>query len=164
MADILIRPAERADAPIIAQLWAELVDYHTALDTNLPLPAPDGGQRYADRITQRMNDPFTRVLVAEADEHIVGYVMGVIMDLMPDIFEQEPVGFIADIAVTAAYRRQGIGRRLVDELIVWFREHTVDAYDWHVAAQNASGQRFWEAVGGRPVMIRMRAMIEENQK
>jgi ribosomal protein S18 acetylase RimI-like enzyme len=164
VAEVIIRPVKRADAPLVAQLWAELVAYHTALDTQLPQPAPDGGQRYADRVVQRINDPFTHVLVAEADGQIVGYVMGVIMDLLPDIFEQEPVGFIADIAVTQTYRRQGIGRMLVDELVVWFRGHRVHAYDWHVAAQNTEGQRFWEAVGGRPVMIRMRAPIEKEEK
>ncbi|MCB9452070.1 MAG: GNAT family N-acetyltransferase [Anaerolineaceae bacterium] len=162
MDELIIRPVSRSEADTVAQLWAELVAYHTALDPALPHPTPDGRQQYARRIIQRLNDSYTRVLVAEVNHEIVGYVMGVIMDLMPDIFNQEPVGFIADIAITEAYRRQGIGRRLVEELIIWFQEHHITAYDWHVAAQNIAGQRFWESVGGRPVMIRMRATIEEH--
>lgn len=160
MADFVIRPVTRSDAPQIGRLWTALVAYHTALDATLPLPAADGERRYADRVVQRLNDPYTRVLVAEAGGLLVGYVMGVIVDLMPDIFEQEPVGFIADIFVDGAYRRHGVGRQLVNEITDWFREHDVQAFDWHVAARNQEGQAFWEAVGGRPVMIRMRATIQ----
>jgi ribosomal protein S18 acetylase RimI-like enzyme len=159
---ITIRFVETADAPTIAALWTDLVAYHQSLDSALPTSAPNGAGRYAKRLLQHLDDNNTCALVAEVDGKIIGYVLGMIVDLLPDIFAEQPGGFLADIYVEAAYRRKGVGRALVRELQDWFREKGVTHFDWHVAAQNADGLAFWRSVGGREVMIRMRAQLGEN--
>ena len=47
----------------------------------------------------------------------------------------------------------------MDALRQWFREQNVTHFDWHVAAQNPDALAFWRSVGGREVMIRMRAVL-----
>jgi ribosomal protein S18 acetylase RimI-like enzyme len=156
---IVIRPVTADDAPAIAQLWESLVAYHKVLDSALPDAAPNGSGRYTKRLLQHLDDPYTRAFVAEKDGQIVGFILGMIIDLLPDIFAQEPGGFLADIFVDAAHRRHGIGKKLVDALRQWFREQNVTHFDWHVAAQNPDALAFWRSVGGREVMIRMRAVL-----
>jgi len=160
---VTIRPATPADAPVIARFWESLVAFHQALDSDLPIAAPNGAGRYTKHLLQYLDDPQTRALVAEADGRVVGYVLGMIVDLLPDVFAQEPGGFLADIYVDSAYRRRGIGGALVAALQAWFHEQGVTHFDWHVAAHNPDALAFWHSIGGREVMIRMRATLGENQ-
>lgn len=153
---VVVRPAVEADAEAIGDLWEELVRFHRYLDPDLPGAASKGGQLYARRIVERLNDTHTRTLVAASDGLIVGYVLGVIVDLVPEMFAPENGGFLADIFVLESYRGQGIGRRLVDSLAHWFRSRGVDHMELYVAARNPSGRAFWDAMGARDVMMRMR--------
>ena len=159
MDEVVIRVATVADTPAIGDLWQQLVDYHREIDAELPEATPKGSMLYARRIADRLDDPQTRVLVAADSEKLVGYVLGMVVNLTPDIFEQEPTGFLADIFVAADYRQQGIGSRLVDALARWFREQNLPYYEWHVAAANHNARAFWKRVGGDETMIRMRSYL-----
>jgi len=161
MDEAMIRPAVASDMVVIGKLWAKLVDYHRELDADMPQATPQGAELYARNLASRLQDSQTKVFVAEQDGRVVGYVLGVVVDLMPEIFEQETSGFLADIFVEAGYRGQGTGRALVEALAQWFRERRVRYFDWHVAASNAVGRAFWESLGARPWQIRMRVDIRD---
>lgn len=166
MVKIVVRSATANDADAIAQMWQALVEFHTKIDPDLPPEAPNGARRYARRILERIDDPLTRVFVAEVDGNLAGYVLGVVVDLVPEMFSQEPSGFLADIYVSDAYRRAGVGGALVRALTDWFNSRGLKYFEWHVSAQNAAGVAFWRAMNGRDVMLRMRAELpvkpEEN--
>lgn len=157
---VIIRPATPDDGEAIARLWEKLVTYHTQLDSDLPRPIEHGGQIYVHRFIDRVDDPNGRAYVAIADGQIIGYVLGAVIDLVPEMFVQEMCGFLADIYVEEAYRSQGIGHGLVQALADWFRSRGVDYFEWYVAAENQSGRAFWRSIGGREVMVRMRAHLK----
>lgn len=138
-------------------MWQRLVDYHRQLDSDLPPATADGAARYARSLGERIGDTHTRTFVAEKDGRLVGYVLGVMVDFAPEMFAQEPSGFLADIFVDEDHRRAGVGKALVAALTEWFRSLGVTYFEWHVAARNPDGVRFWKALGGREVMLRMRA-------
>ncbi|MEP7291783.1 MAG: GNAT family N-acetyltransferase [Chloroflexota bacterium] len=159
MDKIAIRLLEAGDVDAVAQLWQALVEYHRKLDESLPFAAPQGAKRYARRLMDRVDDPMSRVLVAQADGKIVGYVLGVVVDLAPEMFAQEASGFLADIFVEEAYRQAGVGTALVEALAAWFKQKGLRYYEWHVAARNTDSLAFWQNIGGREVMVRMRAEV-----
>lgn len=161
MDSVVIRLAIAEDIETIGQLWEQLVEHHTHLDTRLPESVPNGGRRYARRLYDTLRDDYARLLVAVVEGKVVGYVLGMIVDLAPDMFEQETSGFLADIFVAPHSRRTGAGRALVLELARWFRERGVQYYEWHVAARNVEALAFWQSVGGEAVMVRMRASVNE---
>ena len=102
------------------------------------------------------NDAQTHAFVAEVQGAVVGYVLGAIVDLTPDLFEHEDVGFIADIYVEPQHRRRGIARQLFHAICDWFAAQGVRQIEWQVAVANSDARRFWEAVGGRALTMRMR--------
>jgi ribosomal protein S18 acetylase RimI-like enzyme len=161
---IIIRRVATADMDAIAALWQDLVAYHQSLDEALPAATPDGARLYAKRIEQRLSDPYTCAFIAEDQGRVIAFVLGMVVDLLPDIFAQEPGGFLADIYVEPAYRRRGVGRALVAALRTWFAEQNVHYFDWHVAARNPEGLAFWRSIGGRDMMVRMRAIVEEDEQ
>lgn len=158
--DVVIRLVAPHDEAAIARMWQELTDYHVALDPRLPGATPGAAERYASRLLERRDDPYTRAFVAEVGGQVVGYVLGAIIDLHPDLFDHVDSGFIADIYVCPAHRRQGIARQLVDRINRWFAEQGVRHTEWQVAAANTEGIRFWEAINGHAIMVRMRVDLD----
>ncbi len=160
---ITVRPVAPQDQNALAHLWQTLVDYHTQLDERLPHTANGAATRYAERLLWRVkHGSSTRAYVAELDGQVVGYVLGSVLDLHPDLFEQREAGFIADLFVLPAYRRRGIARRLVATINAWFAEQGMHIVEWSVAAANVEGLHFWEALGGQPIMVQMRATLDDH--
>jgi GNAT superfamily N-acetyltransferase len=161
---MMIRPAKAADSERIGELWLELIEFHRQLDPYMPLAAKDGNQRYAQRIRHSLNDTYQRVLVAEEHGELLGYVTGMIMDIVPEMFVAERAGVIGDIYVMAEARGQGIGTALMQVMKDWFKLRGVTYYEWSVATANKSGVRFWETtMQGTPIMVRMRASLDDEK-
>lgn len=164
MADVVVRSARPDDAQAIGELWAALVAHHHALDAALPAAAPEGPARYARAIDDHLRSSTTAVLVAECGGQLVGYTIGVVADMMSTFFTHEATGFIADLFVSPDCRRRGIGRRLVMALADWFADRGLVRFEWHAAAQNHDALAFWRALGGAPVLVRMRAEWPRERK
>jgi len=160
MSDAIIRPVEPRDKAAIAALWQALSDYHVELDGRMPVTTPGAAERYAERLIERRDDQFTRAFVAEVDGQVVGYILGAVIDLHPDLFEYVAAGFIADVYVDLAYRRQGIARELVTTINAWFADQGVRYTELQVAAENPGAIQFWRALRGREMMIRMRIPLD----
>ncbi len=157
---MIIRPAKIEDCAMIGAFWHELVGYHQRLDKRLPSATPDGAVRYAQRIRDQLSDSYYHTLVAIEDNGtLIGYVTGMIIETMPDLFEHERCGLLADIYVLSTKRGQGIGKALVETMCDWFRLREVRYYEYHVAAQNEAGMTFWRSMQGKPVMARMRSHL-----
>lgn len=154
--DVVIRPAGEADTVAIGQLWEQLVSYHHDLDAQMPSATDGGGALYARRIANRIEDSHTHALVAVHEGRVIGFALGVVVDMMPEMFEQETGGFLADIFVEDGYRGIGVGRKLVQGMAQWFRSRGIEHMEWYVAALNRDGRAFWETLGGRDMMVRMR--------
>lgn len=157
--DVIIREAVEDDVDRIGALWKKLVSYHRGLDDQLPEAAEDGDKLYARHLLNRLTDQYTHIVVAESDGEVVGFVFGIIVDLVPEMFIAETGGFLADIFVDEAYRGRGVGRDLVDALSKWFRERGVGYVELYVANKNGDARAFWDKMGARELMTRLRFNI-----
>lgn len=155
----MIRLASEADAEQIGRLWLQMVDYHHTFDPHTFRAADDGAELYARRILQSLSDPWTRIFVAEIDGNLAGYALGMVADITTEMFQPLRSGLLSDIFVGAEHRRQGLGRALVAEMSDWFQKQKVDHFEWHVSAQNLAAIQFWQSLGGKATMLRMRAEI-----
>ena len=161
MDDIIIRMATDDDLASIGSLWEKLVAYHNELDDRLPLAAEGGGEIYGQRLAEQLSDPEARVIVVELGSQLVGYAFGVVVDLVPDMFEHARSGLLVDIFVEQEYRGRGIGRKMTTSMAQWFSEQGLQYFEWHVAAGNSAGIDFWRSMGGDDLLVRMRLELDE---
>jgi diamine N-acetyltransferase len=155
----MIRLATKDDAQRIGELWLEMVKYHQEFDKIMFQPSENGNDYYERSVFSRLSDPQTRVLVADVDGKVVGYVLGMIVDITPEMFTPIRSGFLADICVRADYRRQGIGRELVERFVLWLQSQDISYFEWHVSEKNLNAIKFWKSIGGETTMLRMRTHI-----
>ena len=156
----MIRLARQDDVGRIGELWLEMVEYHYRFDERMFRASADGAARYAESIHNRLSDKRTRTLVAEARGEIVGYALGMILDVTTELFMPMHSGFVADIYVVKEHRRQSHGRQLVERLALWFQSQGIQSFEWHIVAGNHNARKFWEALGGQTTMLRMRTEIQ----
>lgn len=159
---MIIRAATHNDADEIGEMWLDLIAYHRQLDATIPAPTVDGEQRYAQRMRYGIDDTYFQIYVAADEDQLVGYVFGTIIDLLPEMFEEQRAGMIGDIYVRPAFRHRGVGKQLMSVMKDWFRLRNVSFYEWYVSSANASAIKFWEeSMHGRAIMVRMRASLDD---
>lgn len=156
----MIRLATQQDTKRISELWLEMVTYHQQFDPQMFRASEKGADYYRQNIMSRLSDSQTRILVVEENREVVGYVLGMIVNITPEMFAPIQSGFLADIFIEEDFRRQGLGRELVERLVLWFQAHNVDYFEWHVSKRNVEAVKFWESIGGETTMLRMRARIQ----
>ena len=140
-----MREANRKDVPAIAALWKEMMDLHRTFDARFEF-APNVMREVERHLVATIRSSGGRVFVAEAQGQVVGYILGEVHIRKP-IYPPGTYGFISDLSVTAAWRRQGIGRALVETLMAWFKRAGVTAVELFVAEANPVSQQFWERMG-----------------
>lgn len=138
------------DWPLLCQGLALLQEYLVQVD---PLGwltmRPDYVRRQAALVSDLVAKHSGAIFVAEVDGNFAGMVTGfVVPRSSPNyngiIFQQ--VGLIGDVAVEAAYRRQGIGRALVEKMEGYLRGQGCDVLSLTVMTFNPA-QGFYAHLG-----------------
>ena len=152
---MVIRKAERADRDALGRLGALLMDVHYNFDRRRFLdPGADASAGYARFLLSQLNDPDAIILVAENEGAVVGYCYAGIEPLSWKELRDE-AGFIHDLALDPAARRQGAGRALVDAAIDWFRGRGLARVMLWTSTQNLAARELFLGAGFRPTMTEM---------
>ncbi len=85
--------------------------------------------------------------VATASGEVVGFVLGGLEDTGEEIY-----GHICNLAVTPAWRKRGIGRRLVERVEQQFAVDLATGVQLEVRASNRPAQQFYRRLGYRPAL------------
>jgi len=159
--NIKIREAANSDLPSLGRLGALLVQEHHDFDPRRFLAAKNRTpQDYASFLGARLNDRNAVVLVAETKGETIGYAYGEIegYDYMS---LRGPAGVLNDLIVDPAHRGRGLGRLLLDEIILRLKSRGVPRIVLSTAAKNKAAQRLFERSGFRPTMIEMTRELDE---
>ena len=113
---ITIRPATASDRPLLRRAIIELQDYERRLHATR-LPGEQIADAYLGWVERRAADSGA-VLVAETQGIFVGFAAGWIEqdDNIAETADSNRFGYISDICVMPAYRRQHTALRLLDNL------------------------------------------------
>ena len=129
--DVLIRKAEERDLDQIAEL--EKVCF------------PEDPWSCASFYNEIVENDRTLYLTAWDGEKIAGY-MG--------IWEILDEGHITNVAVSPLYRRQGIGEKLIDEILRITSMHGIKSWTLEVRVDNEPAIRLYEKMGFRKEGLR----------
>ncbi len=143
---IKIVKAEEHHIPDICILWLEFMRYSENID---PIFTPrDGALEVFEKKYLRpvMKDNNSLVLVALDGEKVVGYSYSLIND-PSDLEKFRQVGVIHDFFITADYRRRGIGEKIYNEILKWFKSRDIDRIELQVIAKNEAACSFWRKHG-----------------
>ena len=145
-----IRRASLDDLDNIESLWWEMMEFHVSLDNYFTLK-PEAGIHHEKYMTGLIKDEETRVFVADGDGQLLGYIVAGVSDY-PPIYLLKNHGHIGAISVTASARRLGIGTKLLDAALDWFRTQGLQRVECGVAVENPVSRAFWEEMGFRGFM------------
>ena len=137
--------AKESHIPEIISLWEEFARFHEPLDPRYPMK-DDARVGYEIHLREEIDANNTRVLVVLDDDRVVGYVMAKIKKI-GEAWKREKYGYIEEMAVTADSRRHGIGSRLLEEILDWFKSEDIEMIEVSVAAKNIIGNSFWNKHG-----------------
>jgi ribosomal protein S18 acetylase RimI-like enzyme len=153
--DLRVRDATLEDRGAIGRLWREMMEFHADHDPRFFHLKPDALDIWLEHLDECMSDEENAILVAEAGGELVGFAMGRPGEDPPP-FASPRHGFVTNFAVTAAWRRRGVGRRLVAALAEAFRAQGITEMRLTVAAGNPASNAFWREMGFEPWMVSMR--------
>lgn len=95
---------------------------------------------YAETLSRWFLAPFTLTLVAHQGAELAGFAM---LGLPSEVHRMPPTAELLAIAVAPAYRRRGIGGRLLRTLLKQARRLGVQRVILHTAVENAPAQRLF---------------------
>ena len=134
-----IRPATRADAPIIANLVRELADYEKLLDEARATPE--------DFLRELESpNPVIHVLIAEWNGSPCGFAL---YFFNFSTFVGRPGLYLEDLFVRPAQRSHGIGRALLRELARIAKQRGCGRMEWAVLDWNEPALRFYKSLEAR---------------
>lgn len=141
---ILIRPYQPADLMTIKALTVTAFN-GVSLEQNVEialgeLNGHDWQWRKARHVDEDVAANATGIFVAERDTEVVGYISTV-------IDRAAGRGRIPNLAVAAELRGQGLGRRLIEHALAYFRAAALEYATIETMAQNEIGQHLYQSCG-----------------
>jgi ribosomal protein S18 acetylase RimI-like enzyme len=152
---ITIRSATVADMSAVGRLGALLMRLHHSFDPKRFIAAQARTEeRYASYLGSQLAEPNVIILVAETDDHVLGYTYAGLegYDYMA---LRGPAGALYDIVVDPAHRGHGIGKLLLDATLAALEAKGAPRVVLSTAEQNESAQRLFARAGFRRTMIEM---------
>jgi ribosomal protein S18 acetylase RimI-like enzyme len=143
---ILAGGAELLDE--VGPLWQELRRHHAELAPQWSVDLQS--LSFADRKAEFLNKSpgGLLVLLARRDDLTIGYCVCTI--------SADRHGDIDSIYVSADYRSQGVGRRLISRAMTWLCEQKVKSINLDVLIGNERALKLYESLGFRTRTLRMR--------
>jgi GNAT superfamily N-acetyltransferase len=143
VSDLLIRPAEPADASLISDLIHELAAFEKQpADCHA---TPDGVR--TTLLEPGAESPPARVLLAEVDGIPAGFAL---YFFTYSTWECAPGLYLEDIYVRPVHRRRGVGRALLQRLTDTAVQRGCRRLELSVLDWNDEAIEFYEAHGARP--------------
>ncbi|HEX7357568.1 MAG TPA: GNAT family N-acetyltransferase [Ignavibacteriaceae bacterium] len=138
---ILIRAAKEEDTPAIFSLIKELAEFEK-------LSAQIETTENELHKTLFGENKFVEILIAEYDKKIVGQA---IFLKNFSTFLGKPGIYLEDLYVKPEMRGKGIGRALLDKIILLAKERNYGRVEWSVLDWNTSAIEFYKKIGARPM-------------
>ena len=152
-----IRCASKEDLPRLVRLWISLLTDSEASDRSV-LPCEENIRSWIGFVEGVLEEDPCQVLVAEADEKIVGYILYIIKP-RTRLVKRHSCAVIYDLYVFPEYRGRGIGSSLLREALRRIRDRGVECVELTVWVRNKRALDLYKRFGFTEYIIRMRRFL-----
>ncbi|MBW2963196.1 GNAT family N-acetyltransferase [Candidatus Woesearchaeota archaeon] len=97
-------------------------------------------------VLKNFKNPKKIILVAEEKNRTMGYITGSIKVQNP-IFKIKKIGFINDVYIIKKFRKQGLGKKLMKELIKYFKRQKIKVCQLSVLSNNLPALKLYQSLG-----------------
>lgn len=139
---ITIRTATSADVEQMAELLRELF----AIEADFIFDR----DKQVSGLKQLLEIGKDRIFVAESGKRVVGMCS---VQTLISTAEGGPVGFLEDLIVTAAFRRQGIGEKLLAAVVDWAERQGLKRLQLLADKNNLPALKFYEKQAWRQTQL-----------
>jgi len=145
-AEIIIRPAQKEDYPIINRLLLQLAKQHADQRPDIFRAKAKTSERSFRKLLK--NAEKTPVLVAVQENRVVGHMFAEVIQQKKKHHKQaRRIFYIDDLCINETCRRSGIGRKFMEEAALLARVNRCDALELNVFNCNEGAIRFYESLG-----------------
>lgn len=137
---IMIRKAERQDAPQMWELMRELAVFENYIDSFAITPEIVESSGFDKEPVDFYS------FVAVDGERVVGLA---VYYFLPYTAQNRPAIYLKELYISPDYRGQQIGDRLMQALKEEAKVHNCQQIKWTVAPWNKAGQAFYQKLGAR---------------
>lgn len=159
--DFEFRNGEDKDAPELVKMLIELERHMAKTNPNYWLRSEDVLEKtMLNRCKEYLGDKNTKVSIAISpnSNKLVGMAIGVV-----EYHKDSPVqivGNIHNIWVDTKYRSRNVGKKLVADLVSFFKERKVEELLLDYSHGNIEAEMFWKKLGYTPSIILCSNTIE----
>ena len=154
-----IRKANQQDIDQVTKFGIILLKQHSDLDPYFTA-VESVDKVYRKFLESCLNADGKLLLVAESNDKLMGYAVGVIQE-RSSIFEITENGYINDVFVAEEYRERGIAKKFLKELKQWFESKNIKYVELTVHAKNSIGKKTWAHFGFDAFEIIQRVEIDK---
>jgi GNAT superfamily N-acetyltransferase len=129
----LVRDLTPADEDPWRRLWSGYVAFYGA----------EVDEATTAHTLARMLDPFAPLLgrVAEVNGRVAGFSVCIVHE---GTWVRTPICYLEDLFVDPAYRGEGVGRALIEDLVALGRGRGWSRLYWHTRASNIEARRLYD--------------------
>lgn len=154
--EVTIEPAETGEVDTIAELWVALASGQREYGSHL-LTEPNRMIVRESIVRHAVSDS---VLVARADDELVGFIM---FTVQSGTYEQDVTrGVIENLYVVPERRREGIGSDLVEAAHESLAVREIDAIGLEVMAGNEEAREFYRHLGYKSHRVELERPVEND--
>ena len=156
--DAIIRPATIDDLLVVSQLQKAFLNEHERLyDSVFYRMNDNASQEWLSWAQKKLREDELGLFVAEKNT-IVGYVSGWTESRSP-IYVLKNIGYLSNMYVMPAARKQGIASQLNQALLTWFKNRDIEYVELVVNSQANASVNSWIRLGYSEVSKRMRIKL-----
>jgi len=154
MAKTTIRDPDSSDEAAWRRLWTGYIEFYEA-----DVPEPVTALTWS-RVLDPAIPMFARM--AEVDDAVVGFT---ISTLHPSTWTADLNCYLEDLFVDPGARGHGVGRALIDDLLVLAKDKGWDRLYWHTNAGNTTARALYDRYTNADGFVRYRICLSDyNQR